>query len=142
MTPTEPEAACVGDYEARARELLDANAWAYFAGGAADEITLRANREAWSAAWLQPRVLRPLARIALSLPHPFAQRLVRAADLARNRANRSPLRGMITAVLEHQPYRSLPDLRRIPVRCLLRHDPILSIRGASDKHGAVQTFAW
>ena len=78
MTPTEPEAACVGDYEARARELLDANAWAYFAGGAADEITLRANREAWSAAWLQPRVLRPLAhghtRVELlgrTLAHPL-----------------------------------------------------------------------
>lgn len=34
------------DYEARASERLDANAWAYFAGGAADEITLRANRDA------------------------------------------------------------------------------------------------
>ena len=49
------------DYEARASERLDANAWAYFAGGAADEITLRANRDAWKALWLQPRVLRPLA---------------------------------------------------------------------------------
>ena len=60
----EPGAGLVtlADYEARAREVLDANAWAYFAGGAADEQTLRANREAWSAPWLQPRVLRAAAR--------------------------------------------------------------------------------
>lgn len=50
------------DFEARARERLDANAWAYLAGGAGDERTLRANREAWAAPWLQPRVLRRLAQ--------------------------------------------------------------------------------
>ena len=65
------------DFEIRARERLDANAWAYLAGGAGDERTLRANREAWAAPWLQPRVLRRLAqghtRIELfgrSLAHP------------------------------------------------------------------------
>ena len=47
-----PAPVCVGDYEERAREALDPNAWAYFAGGAADERTLRANREAWNALWL------------------------------------------------------------------------------------------
>ena len=31
-------AVTLGDYEAKARETLDANAWAYFAGGAADEL--------------------------------------------------------------------------------------------------------
>lgn len=50
-----------GDYEAVARERLDAAAWAYFSGGAADEITLRLNREAWDAVCLQPRVLRRVA---------------------------------------------------------------------------------
>ena len=49
------------DFELRARERLDANAWAYFAGGAGDERTLRANREAWAAPCLLPRVLRRLA---------------------------------------------------------------------------------
>lgn len=48
------------DHERHARTLLDDNAWAYFAGGAADEITLRANRAAWDALPLWPRVLRPL----------------------------------------------------------------------------------
>jgi transposase len=46
---------------------------------------------------------------------------------------------VITALLQHQPYRPLSNLRRKPVRCLLRHGPILSIRGASDKPGAVQS---
>lgn len=49
------------DHEHHARERLDGNAWAYFAGGAADEITLRANRSAWDALALSPRVLRSLA---------------------------------------------------------------------------------
>lgn len=44
------------DYEALARERLDANAWAYFAGGAGDEITLHANRAAWDALRLVPRI--------------------------------------------------------------------------------------
>ena len=78
MSMVEPAPVSVGDYEARARETLDPNAWAYFAGGAADETTLRANREAWNALWLQPRVLRPLAhghtRVELfgrTLAHPL-----------------------------------------------------------------------
>lgn len=50
------------DFEIRARERLDANAWAYLAGGAGDERTLRANREAWATPCLQPRVLRRLAQ--------------------------------------------------------------------------------
>ena len=51
----------LADHEARAREVLDANAWAYFSGGAGDELTVRANRQAWDALALRPRVLRPLA---------------------------------------------------------------------------------
>jgi 4-hydroxymandelate oxidase len=68
----------LADHEARARELLDANAWAYFSGGAADGHTLRANRAAWDAIGLWPRVLRPVAgghtRVELlgrTLAHPI-----------------------------------------------------------------------
>ena len=50
----------LADHEERARQQLDDNAWAYFSGGAADEITLRANPAAWSQLPLQPRVLRAL----------------------------------------------------------------------------------
>ena len=53
--------ASLADHEHWARQTLDANAWAYFSGGAADEITLRANRSAWDDLTLQPRVLQALA---------------------------------------------------------------------------------
>lgn len=68
----------LADHEQHARQHLDDNAWAYFSGGAADEITLRANRSAWDALPLWPRVLRPLAgghtRVSLlgrTLAHPI-----------------------------------------------------------------------
>jgi 4-hydroxymandelate oxidase len=50
----------LADHERHARSRLDDNAWAYFSGGAADEITLAANREAWSRIPLSTRVLRNL----------------------------------------------------------------------------------
>ena len=66
------------DHARHAQTVLDANAWAYFSGGAGDEITLRANRSAWNAQQLYPRVLQPLAgghtRINLlgrTLAHPI-----------------------------------------------------------------------
>jgi 4-hydroxymandelate oxidase len=49
------------DYKVLARRALDEAAWAYLAGGAGDELTLRANRDAWNALRLLPRVLRELA---------------------------------------------------------------------------------
>ena len=65
------------DYDVLARERLDDAAWAYFSGGAGDEITVEANRQAWQRLWLHPRVLQPLAgghtRVELlgrSLAHP------------------------------------------------------------------------
>jgi len=67
----------LADFEASAQARVDANAWAYLNGGAADELTLRANRAAWDAIKLQPRVLRDLTgghtRVTLlgrELPHP------------------------------------------------------------------------
>ncbi len=51
----------LADFEPPAQARVDAAAWAYLNGGAADEITLRANRAAWDAIKLQPRVLRDLA---------------------------------------------------------------------------------
>ena len=73
-----PGTASLADHERLAQQQLDANAWAYFSGGAGDEITLRANRSAWDGITLQPRVLQPLAgghtRIQLlgrTLAHPI-----------------------------------------------------------------------
>jgi len=47
----------VWDYEQLAAEALDANAHAYFAGGAGDEVTLRENLAAFERRKLRPRVL-------------------------------------------------------------------------------------
>lgn len=55
-----PEIAAVSDYEALARDRMSAQAWAYVSGGAADELTLRANSEAFRRLQLQTRVLRDL----------------------------------------------------------------------------------
>ena len=56
-----PGIASLADHERLAHQQLDDNAWAYFSGGAADELTLAANRSAWDQITLQPRVLRALA---------------------------------------------------------------------------------
>jgi len=52
-----PEVVSLDDYEAFAHGRMDPAAWAYLAGGAADELTLRANREAYGRIALCPRVL-------------------------------------------------------------------------------------
>ena len=49
------------DHENAARAVLDDGAWAYFSGGAADEITLRRNQQAWQQWALAPRVLQNLS---------------------------------------------------------------------------------
>ena len=45
------------DFEALARERLDARALGYYAGGAGDEVTVRANEAAWARRTLHYRVL-------------------------------------------------------------------------------------
>lgn len=71
------EIACVADYEPYARARLDDNAWAYLAGGAGDGLTQAANREAFDALRLWPRILRGsagastrTALLGLDLAHP------------------------------------------------------------------------
>jgi 4-hydroxymandelate oxidase len=68
----------LADLPALAREQLGDAAWAYLAGGAADELTLCENACAWRRLRLSPRVLRPLAGghtrsslLGRSLPHPM-----------------------------------------------------------------------
>jgi len=55
-----PGIVSLADHESHARAVMDENAWAYIGGGAPDEITLRANRSAWDAISLLPRVLRAM----------------------------------------------------------------------------------
>jgi 4-hydroxymandelate oxidase len=56
------------DYAQRARNRLDAATWAYVDGGAADELTLAENLEAWQRLRLLPRVLRDLRSGHLQTP--------------------------------------------------------------------------
>ncbi len=51
------EIAAASDYEPFARERMTAEAWSYFSGGAADEITLRENRAGFSRLKLRNRLL-------------------------------------------------------------------------------------
>lgn len=52
---------CAADYERYASSYIESGAWAYLQGGAADELTLAANRSAWAASTLLPRVLSDVA---------------------------------------------------------------------------------
>jgi 4-hydroxymandelate oxidase len=51
------------DYEAEARTKISHGAWERISGGAADEITLRWNCEAWQRIKLKPRVLVDVSKI-------------------------------------------------------------------------------
>lgn len=73
-----PDIVSAGDYERYAEKMLDPRIWAYLAGGAGDEITLRANRAALDGLVMTPRVLADVAgghtRLTLAgaaLAHPF-----------------------------------------------------------------------
>jgi 4-hydroxymandelate oxidase len=66
------------DLEARARELLSEVAYDYYAGGAGQEVTLRANQQAWQELTIRPRVLRDVSAVDVAvdvletrLPHPI-----------------------------------------------------------------------
>ena len=48
----------LADHERHAQGMLDEGVWAWFNGGAADEVTLRANARAWQTMELLPRVMR------------------------------------------------------------------------------------
>jgi 4-hydroxymandelate oxidase len=52
-----PDPVCVADFERIAEERIAPDVWCYFAGGAGDEVTLRANRAAFSRWRFRPRVL-------------------------------------------------------------------------------------
>jgi isopentenyl diphosphate isomerase/L-lactate dehydrogenase-like FMN-dependent dehydrogenase len=54
------------ELEARARELMSAEAFAYVAGGAGAELTMRANREALERVQIVPRMLRDVSARDLS----------------------------------------------------------------------------
>ena len=64
------------EFEPLARQRLPPAVWDYIAQGAADEITLRRNREAFDTMRLQPRVLASVlsTRLGLNSECPFFPR--------------------------------------------------------------------
>jgi 4-hydroxymandelate oxidase len=56
----------LAEYETAARATLPAMVYDYFAGGAADEVTLRAARSAWDERFLRYRVLTDISSRALA----------------------------------------------------------------------------
>jgi 4-hydroxymandelate oxidase len=56
----------VEEFEALARETLEKSVYDYYAGGAEDEITVAANREAFRRLFLKYRVLADVSRVDLS----------------------------------------------------------------------------
>ncbi len=90
------EIAAVADYVPFARERLDDNAWAYISGGAADESTLRWNRESFDRLRLKPRVLVPVAGghtrtslFGVEYPHPMLLAPVAYQRLAHHEGERA-----------------------------------------------------
>lgn len=60
LTQIPHDVVALTDYEPLARKHLGESAWAYYSGGAADEVTLRENRTAFDDLKLVPRVLRDM----------------------------------------------------------------------------------
>jgi 4-hydroxymandelate oxidase len=71
-------AATLAAYAALAEQLIEPGAFAYYAGGAGDEVTLEANHAAWNRLQLLPPVLTGVAARDLGVnvlgrrrPHPL-----------------------------------------------------------------------
>jgi 4-hydroxymandelate oxidase len=78
MTAQPPAPISVADYERLAEEMLEPGAHAYYAGGAADELTLNDNVAAWRRLAIRPRVLVGAGKCETSVtvlgkprPHPL-----------------------------------------------------------------------
>jgi 4-hydroxymandelate oxidase len=132
------EIAAVADYIPYARERLDDNAWAYIAGGAADELTLDWNRASFDRLRLKPRVLTPVAGghtrttlFGVEYRHPVLlapvayQRLAHPdGELAVAQAAAATDTGMVVSTLSSQ---RLEDIAAVPDALLwfqlyLQHD--------------------
>lgn len=131
------------DHERHAQSVLDESAWAYVSGGAGDEQSLRANRQAWSGLSLHPRVLRPLSGghtrtelLGRTLAHPLLlapvayQRLAHPdGELATAHAAAAQSAGMVlstqaSVALERVAQAMLADAGRGPLwfQLYLHHD--------------------
>jgi 4-hydroxymandelate oxidase len=57
ISPVDAEPICLADFEPLAKAKMSAMGWEYITAGAADELTLRWNKEAYQRIRLKPRVL-------------------------------------------------------------------------------------
>lgn len=115
------EIAALTDYETFARERVSEQAWAYLAGGAADELTLQDNRSAFQRLRLKSRVLRDMCgahtRLELlgqTLAHPILVAPVAYQQLAHPEGERATALGAAalqsTMVVSAQASVSLEDV--------------------------------
>jgi 4-hydroxymandelate oxidase len=78
VVPQNPSPVCVADFESLAKARLSHFAYEYIASGAADELTVRWNREAFDEIRLRPRVLVDVEKVdthvtllGQAMPHPI-----------------------------------------------------------------------
>jgi 4-hydroxymandelate oxidase len=99
-----PDAVCLDDFEQDARRKLPAATYDFLAGGAADEITIRWNREAYDRLRLRPRALVDVSQIdtsvtlfGLRLPHPILLAPVAYQKLAHREGEVAAAKGAAAA---------------------------------------------
>jgi 4-hydroxymandelate oxidase len=90
------------DYRDAAKALLPAPTWEYIDGGAADEMTLRWNREAFQNIALWPRMLNDVSRLdtrvtllGAELPHPILLAPVASNGIAHAEGEVAAARGAL-----------------------------------------------
>ena len=95
-----PDPVCLQDFEEAARKKLAPSTWDFMAGGAADEITIRWNREGYDRLRLRPRVLVNVSSVdtrikllGLDLPHPILLAPVAYQKLLHKDGERAAAKG-------------------------------------------------
>ncbi|MDR2871913.1 MAG: alpha-hydroxy-acid oxidizing protein [Xanthomonadaceae bacterium] len=130
--------AAVADYADYARERMDAAAWAYFSGAAADGITAHENIAAFQRLRLQSRVLKSVADgdtqvklLGQTLAHPILlapvayQRLAHAdGELASVLAASAMQAGMIVSAQASVPLEDIAQVAQAPLwfQLYVQHD--------------------
>src|SRR6185503_6404585 len=91
---------CLPEFDEAARRVMAPDAYDFVAGGAADELTIRWNREAYDRLRLRPRVLVDVSQIdtrvkllGLDLPHPILLAPVAYQKLAHREGEIAAARG-------------------------------------------------
>lgn len=94
----------VTELEPLARSRMEPAAWAYYAGGAGDELTLADNRNAWNRIRLRPRVLADVSSVSTAttafgakLHHPVIVAPTAAHSLAHPEAEVATAQGAASA---------------------------------------------